>query len=75
MVSVDPRRCYSEQIMDWTGADTRQCVHIMEEKRRQGKPFDSHLLDAMIAATAVRHGVAIVTRNKREFPLPKSSLQ
>ncbi len=39
----------------------------MEEKRRRGEPLDSYLPDAMIAATAVHHGLAIVTRNVGEF--------
>ena len=39
----------------------------MEDKRRRGEPLDSHLPDAMIAGTAVRHGLGIVTRNESEF--------
>ena len=40
---------------------------LMETKRRRGEPLDSHLPDAMIAGTAVCHGLTIVTRNEREF--------
>ena len=39
----------------------------METKRRRGEPLDSHLPDAMIAATAVYRGLTIITRNERDF--------
>ena len=48
-------------------ADAQACARIMELKRRRGEPLDSHLPDAMIAGTAVRHGLTIVTRNESEF--------
>ena len=58
---------FDERVIDWTGTDARICAHIMEQKRRRGEPADSHLPDAMIAATAVHHGLAVVTRNVGEF--------
>ena len=58
---------FDERVIDWTGTDARLCAHIMEERRRRGEPLDSHLPDAMIAATAVHHGLAVVTRNVGEF--------
>ena len=39
----------------------------MEEKRRRGEPLDGYLPDAMLAGMAVCHGLAIVTRNERDF--------
>ena len=58
---------FEEQIFDWTPADARVRALIMETKRRRGEPLDSHLPDAMIAATAVYRDLTIITRNERDF--------
>lgn len=58
---------FEERIFRWTEADARVCARIMETKRRRGESPDGHLPDAMIAGTAVLHGLTIVTRNEREF--------
>ncbi len=58
---------FEDRVFGWTAADAQICAEIMETKRRKGEPLDSHLPDAMIAGTAVRHGLTIVTRNEREF--------
>lgn len=58
---------FEDRIFDWSAADAQACALIMEEKRRQGEPLDSHLPDAMLAGTARYRGLAIVTRNEREF--------
>ena len=58
---------FEEKVLDWTAADARACALILEKKRRRGEPLDDHLPDAMIAGTAVRRGLGVVTRNEREF--------
>ena len=58
---------FKERIFGWTAADARLCAGIMEKKRRRGESLDSHLPDAMLAGTAIHHGLVIVTRNQREF--------
>lgn len=58
---------FEDRVFGWTVADAQVCADIMQTKRRRGEPLDSHLPDAMIAGTAVRHGLTIVTRNEREF--------
>ena len=58
---------FEERVLDWTAADARACALILEKKRRRGEPLDDHLPDAMIAGTAVRRGLGVVTRNEREF--------
>ena len=39
----------------------------MEAKRRRGEPLHGHLPDAMLVGTAIRHGLSIVTRTRRDF--------
>ena len=58
---------FEDRIFDWSVEDARACALVMEERRRQGEPLDSHLPDAMLVGTAVHRGLAIVTRNEREF--------
>jgi tRNA(fMet)-specific endonuclease VapC len=48
---------------DATCADIAADIRVGLE--RQGTPIDPH--DVLIAATALRHGAALVTRNVREF--------
>ena len=58
---------FQDRVFDWTAADALACARIMEAKRRRGEPLDGHLPDAMLAGTAIRHGLSIVTRNQRDF--------
>ena len=58
---------FEDRILDWSAADAAQCARIMEEKRRRGESLDHHLPDAMLAGTAASRGLAIVTRNDRDF--------
>ena len=58
---------FQDRVFAWTAADAQACAHIMEIKRRRGEPLDGHLPDAMLAGTAIRHGLSIVTRNQRDF--------
>ena len=58
---------FEGRVLAWTVADAQECARIMEEKRRRGEPLDRHLPDAMLASTAASRGLALVTRNKRDF--------
>ncbi len=58
---------FEDRVLDWTVADAEECARIMEDKRRLGEPLDSHLPDAMLAGTAASRGLALVTRNTRDF--------
>ena len=59
--------CFEHRILSWTADDARACARIMEEKRRRGEPLDDHVPDAFLVAAASTRGLAIVTRNTREF--------
>lgn len=58
---------FEDRIVEWSLADARACARIMEEKRRCGEPLDDHVPDAFLAAAAACRGLAILTRNAREF--------
>ncbi|MDE2773311.1 MAG: PIN domain-containing protein [Gemmatimonadota bacterium] len=58
---------FEDRIVDWTQADARACARIMEDKRRRGEALDDHVPDAFLAAAAATRGLAVVTRNTREF--------
>ena len=58
---------FEDRVLDWTGRDAQACAHIMEVRRRQGEPLDDHLPDAMLAGSAATRGLALVTRNTRDF--------
>ena len=61
---------FEGRVLDWSLADAEACARVMEAKRRRGESLDSHIPDAMIAATALRNGLTLVTRNEKEFRNP-----
>ena len=58
---------FGGRAIEWTAEDAMACAKVMEHKRRIGEPLDDHMADAMIAGTALRRGLAVVTRNEAEF--------
>ena len=58
---------FEDKVLGWTAPEAVECARIMEEKRRRGESLDHHLPDAMLAGTAASRGLAIVTRNDRDF--------
>ncbi|WP_311258340.1 type II toxin-antitoxin system VapC family toxin [Microbacterium sp. WCS2018Hpa-9] len=57
------RRGYAAQILPVTSEIGRICATIQVPNRRP-------LTDALIAATALHHGLTLVTRNERDFDIP-----
>lgn len=53
-------------ILPFSAAEARRCARIRDALRRQGRRINSRALDLMIAATAVEHGLTLVTRNTRD---------
>lgn len=58
---------FEGRVFHWSLEDAEACARVMEAKRRRGESLDHHIPDAMIAATAVRHGLTLLTRNEKEF--------
>lgn len=44
-----------------------EAARIVVAARAAGTPLDDHLFDALIAGTASAHGLAVLTRNERQF--------
>lgn len=53
------------RILDFDDACARLAAVVRSQLGAQGTPIGPH--DLLIAATALRHGLALVTRNVREF--------
>lgn len=58
---------FENRVFPWEAEDAKACADLMEHKRRLGESMDSHLTDAMIAGTALRRGLRLVTRNEKDF--------
>jgi predicted nucleic acid-binding protein len=53
------------ECLPWDAVSAREWARLVAELRRRGRAMP--LFDSMIAATARVHGLAIVTRNVRDF--------
>jgi len=52
-------------IYPFTNSLCHRWAHVTDERRRAGRPIDSQ--DAWIAATAIEHGIPLVTHNRGHF--------
>jgi predicted nucleic acid-binding protein len=55
-----------------TGAIAREAGRLKREWAEKG--YTLALLDTVIAATAIQHGLTLVTENVRDFPMPELRL-
>jgi predicted nucleic acid-binding protein len=44
-----------------------RCAQLREDLRRQGRRVRSRALDLIVAATALEHGLILVTRNRDDY--------
>jgi predicted nucleic acid-binding protein len=53
------------ECLPWDLAISRRWARLVVDSRRKGRPLP--LLDSMIAATALTHGLTVATHNARDF--------
>jgi hypothetical protein len=53
------------ECLPWDGAVSRRWARLVVQLTRKGRSLP--LLDSMITATALEHGLTVVTRNVRDF--------
>lgn len=53
------------ECLPWDVSIARRWARLVVESKRKGRPLP--LLDGMIAATALTHGLTVATRNTRDF--------
>lgn len=56
---------YADRLLDFDEQASLHYARVLEGARTQGRPIGT--ADAMIAATALRHGMALATRNLSDF--------
>ena len=56
---------YADRLLPFETVTARRYAEVLESARRLGKPIAT--ADAMIAATALQHGMAVATRDLNDF--------
>ncbi len=60
-------RGFRDRVLPFDSRAAGQCTNILVERRRQGRPMDGTLPDALIAAIARCYGATIATRDIGDF--------
>ena len=64
-INTDLRRWFAGRILPVTERVAERWGVLMGERQVQGRPVNA--IDALIAATATEHGLAVATRNVKHF--------
>lgn len=75
LVSPDPAQAQAKldaflaavPIVPFSAEVARRCARLRTELQRQGKRVRSRALDLLTAATALEHGLTLVTRNLADY--------
>lgn len=54
-------------VLPLTPAIAQRCARLREHLKRQGKQPNRRAFDLIIAATALEHGLTLVTKNQQDF--------
>lgn len=54
-------------ILPFTPEIARRCAHLRDDLRRRGRPVRPRYLDLINAATALEHGLALITHNAEDY--------
>ncbi len=54
-------------VLAFSTAEARRCAALREALRRTGRRVGARALDLLIAATALEHGLTLVTRNRDDY--------
>lgn len=55
------------RILPFTTATAQHCARIRHDLRSSGRRTGSRALDLLVAATAIEHGLTLVTRNVNDY--------
>ena len=55
------------RVLPFTEREARRCASLRHALRQRGARVNQRSLDLMIAATAIEHGLTLVTRNTRDY--------
>lgn len=65
--SAFERICETISILPFDRPEATRCAMVRDHLRRHGRRVKPRALDLMVAATAIEHGLQLVTRNRGDY--------